>query len=164
MSRDDLIKKLQKIKELTVECLDNLGEASEVSETSSRRKQAYKEKPTGSNYLMDIVSKIKDCEESEKIDSQILDKRSQEGRILLPFYICYKYFPNQRLTTGDIEKITSELGAKIKVNNVSKAIKKGLWKYLDGDSPKKKGKTILYKLNRRGFKRFEIFINAQKDK
>lgn len=107
-----------------------------------------------------IVNKIKNCGENEKIEKEILDKISIPGRVLLPFYICYKYFPQQGLTTGDVSKITSELRVGIKTPNVSKAITDSLQKYLEGDSTRMRGKAVVYKLNRKGAKYFESLLNA----
>lgn len=160
MNKIELIKKLQQIKRFADECLRELN----IGKSKAKASNVAVKTITKSNYLIEIINKIKNCEKNEKIESQILDKSSQEGKILLPFYICYKYFPNQRLTTGNVEKITSDLGVKIKVYNISKAIKKSLWKYLDGHSPRKKGKIILYKLNQRGLQHFESLLNAEKDK
>jgi len=110
------------------------------------------------DFIMDIVNKIKDCKESDEIETQVLDKNKEEGRILLSYYISYKYFSNRHLTTVDIEKITRELGVKIKESNVANKIKESLLKYLDSTSPRKKGRSTLYKLNRRGIKHFEEIL------
>lgn len=125
------------------------------------KKKSLTIKSLGQDFIMAIVNKIKNCEESDKIETQALDKDNQEGRILLPYYISYKYFSNQSLTTVDIEKITGELGVKIKAPNVANKIKESLLKYLASASPRKKGKPTLYKLNRRGVKRFEEILNLK---
>lgn len=77
---------------------------------------------------------------------------------MLPFYICYKYFPDRGLTTGDIEKITAELRVKVQTPNVSKAISGSLQKYLFGDARRVKGKAIHYRLSRKGAQYFEGLI------
>lgn len=105
-----------------------------------------------------IVNKVGDCDESEEIQSKVLDQRSAEGKILLCFYISYKYFKNVWLTTGDIEKITSDLGTKIAVGNVSNKIKKELRQYLESGTARKQGQPTLYRLNRKGVRRFEEII------
>ena len=126
----------------------------------AKRKTSFFEQ-SDENLIKNIVDKIKNCEESDKIETQVLDKDEQEGRILLPFYISYKYFSNQPLTTGDVEKITGELGVRIKAPNIANKIKKSLWKYLDSASIRKKGKPTLYRLNRKGAKRFEEILNSK---
>ena len=115
------------------------------------------------DYRNDICNKIKECEEAEKIEVQVLDKTSAENRILLPFYICLRYFPQQRLSTGDIEKITSEIGVRVKTSNVAKTISEKLWRYLDSSSTRVKWKVTLYKLNRKGEKYFLSILNNHVD-
>lgn len=127
------------------------------------KKRILPAEPLRQALIMDIVNKIKNCEESDKIETQILDKNNQEARILLPYYISYKYFANQPLTTGDVEKITRELGVEIKASNVANKIKESLLKYLDTDSSRKKGKPTPYKLNRKGIKRFEEILEEKLD-
>ena len=75
--------------------------------------------------ILAMVNKIGECNESEEIQSKVLDKADMEGKILLCFYISHKYFKNAWLTTGDIEKITSGLGTKITAGNVSNKITGG---------------------------------------
>lgn len=128
------------------------------------RKKSSSSEPSSQDLIMDVVNKIKNCGESNKIETQVLDKNNQEGRILLPYYISCKYFSKQPLTSGDIEKITGELGVRIKYSNVTKKIKKSLLGYLYSDTPRKKGKPTLYKLNRKGVKHFEEILGAEEEK
>jgi len=109
--------------------------------------------------ILSIVNKVGDCGESEKIQSKILDQKDMEAKILLCFYISYKYFKNEWLTTGDIERITSGLGTKIDVGNVSNKIKSNLRQYLESGSVRKKGIPTPYRLNRKGAKCFESLLN-----
>lgn len=111
--------------------------------------------------ILSIVNKTGECDESEEIQNKILGKTSMEGKILLCFYISYKYFKNAWLDTGDIEKITSNLGVKIDVRNASNKIKE-LRRYLESGKFRKKGRPTPYRLNRKGVKRFEEIIHAQK--
>ncbi len=163
MNNDKLITKLNEIKVLADECLVALS--SHLSKPkSSGTKKTVKKDTDFDNYVLLIVNKIKNCGENEKIEKEILDKISIPGRVLLPFYICYKYFPQQGLTTGDVSKITSELRVGIKTPNVSKAITDSLQKYLEGDSTRMRGKAVVYKLNRKGAKYFESLLNADEKK
>jgi len=156
MNNQTLIVKLSQIKDLLEECLGALSNGkTEENESTPKKEIRVKE----SNYILLIINKIKNCDEAEKIEKEILDKTAMSGRILLPFYICHKYFPEQGLTTGDVAKITLDLGAKVQVPNVSKAISKSLLKYLDGNSTRAKGKIMVYKLNRKGAKYFESILN-----
>ncbi len=158
MNNQTLFTKLNEIKRLAEE-----GLAALSSDHAPKHKQISKKENKKDGVLSDpillIVNKIKDCEESEKIYAQVLNKISLPTKVLLPFYICYKYFPEQSLTTGDIEKITSELRVRVKVPNVSKAVAGPLQKYLAGDSTRGRGKTSRYKLNLKGAKYFESLLN-----
>lgn len=107
-----------------------------------------------------IVNKIGECEESEDIQIKVLDQVDMEGKILLCFFISQKYFKNAWLNTGDIEKITSELGAKIAVGNVSNKIKDSLKQYLESGAVRKPGQPTPYRLNRKGVKRFNEIIHG----
>lgn len=111
------------------------------------------------NLILNIVNKISECDESEEIRSKILDKTSLEGKILLCFYISDKYFDNAWLNTGNIQKITSDLGIKIDARNATNKIKK-IGRYLESGAARKKGQPTPYRINRKGMKRFEEIINA----
>jgi len=108
--------------------------------------------------ILAMVNKIGECSESEEIQSRVLDKTSMEGKILLCFYISYKYFKNAWLNTGDIEKITADLGVKIDVRNATNKIKE-IRRYLESGKSRKKGQPTPYRLNRKGAKRFEEILN-----
>lgn len=163
MDNQTLFTKLNQIKSLSEECLAALSNSPTPKRKLSTAKETKKDN-VGHDYILSIVNKIKDCDESEKIEKEILDKISIPGRVLLPFYICYKYFPQRGLTTGDIEKITEQLGVRVKTPNVSKAAAGPMWKYLVGNSSRGRGKVIVYKLNRKGAKYFESFLNPKAKK
>lgn len=166
MTNDKLVSKLNEIKSLADECLAALSNApteQKQSSISSTKKPA-KVSNDSNDHILSIVNKIKNCEEADKIEEKILDKVSIPGRVLLPFYICCKYFPQQGLTTGDVARITSELRVGVKTPNVSKAITESLQKYLEGDSTRVKGKAVVYKLNRKGAKYFESLLSANEEK
>ena len=159
MDNQTLFAKLNEIKKLAEEGLavlsgDHAPKHKQISKKENKKEGAFLDS------ILLIVNKIKDCEESEKIDAQVLNKIGLPARVLLPFYICYKYFPEQGLTTGDIEKITSQLRVRVKVPNVSKAVAGSLQKYLAGDSIRGRGKTSRYKLNLKGAKYFESLLNS----
>ncbi len=163
MTNDKLVSKLNQIKSLADECLAALSYPPTKQKQSSTKKPA-KVSNNSNGHILAIVNKIKNCEEADKIEEKILDKVSIPGRVLLPFYICYKYFPQQGLTTGDVARITSELRVGVKTPNVSKAITESLQKYLEGDSTRVKGKAVVYKLNRKGAKYFESLLKADEEK
>ena len=114
--------------------------------------------------ILSVVNKVGDCKESEEIQSRVLDQRNMEAKILLCFYVSYKYFKNVWLTSGDIEKITSGMGAKIAVGNVSNKIKEEIRQYLEIGTTRKRGQPTPYRLNRKGFKRFEEILYNKQDR
>jgi len=121
--------------------------------------QRQNKKQTPDDLILSIINKVGECDESEKLQSKILDHKGMEAKILLCFYISYKYFKNDWLTTGDIEEITSGLGTKIAVGNVSNKIKSNLRQYLESRSVRKKGSPTPYRLNRKGDKYFESLLS-----
>jgi hypothetical protein len=153
----EIEKEIRQIKEKLRNHQERISEL-ENSLFKEKKRKAPLTEPSGEDFIIDIVNKIKNCEESDKIETQVLDERNEEGRILLPYYVSYKYFSNRYLTTVDIEKITGELGVKIKAPNVANKIKEPLLKYLDSASTRKRGKPTLYKLNRKGIKYFEEIL------
>lgn len=159
MDNQTLLAKLKQIKQLSEECLAILPSSPTLKRKLTLAKEIKKDNDNF-DYVLSIVNKIKNCDESDQIEKEILDKTSLPGRILLPYYICHKYFPEQKLTTGDIEKITSGLKVRIQTPNVSKTISKSLHKYLEGNSiPAKGKKPSVYSLNRKGVKYFESLLN-----
>jgi hypothetical protein len=157
MNNQELVKKISQIIQLSEECMAVLSVGSVPKSKLIFKNE--KEKNNNPNFVLAIVNKIKDCDEAEVIESKVLDELSMSGRIIFPYYICYKYFPEQGLTTGDVEKITSELRVKITTSNISNAISHSLHKYLEGNSTRIKGKPVLYKLNRKGVNYFESLLN-----
>ncbi len=129
-----------------------------------KKKEMHRQTGTkrSGDLILSIVNKIGECDESEEIQNKVLDQRNSGGKILLCFYISHKHFKNAWLTTGDIERITSGLGTKIAVGNVSNKIKEETRKYLESGSTRKKGQPTPYRLNRKGVKHFEEIIHASK--
>ncbi|UVT20812.1 MAG: hypothetical protein H8K03_02510 [Nitrospira sp.] len=110
------------------------------------------EKATDAGFdLNQIVTLAKDCDEAEAIEKQILDRTAQVDRTLLPLYIVHEYLSNEFwLTSGDINRITTDLGIPISQPNASRALSGTGSKYVIGDKVKVKGKPVRYKLSRRG--------------
>jgi hypothetical protein len=101
--------------------------------------------------LSQIVNLIKNCDEAEAIESQILDRTSQVDRTLLPLYVVHEYMGNDfTLTSGEISQITTDLGIPIAQPNVSRTLSGTASRYVIGDKVRKKGQTVKYKLSRRG--------------
>ena len=165
MDNQNLVAKLNEIKRLTEECLADLsGTHTQHHEPVSQRGNK-KDSPkdigiTNSNDLtLPIVNKVADCDENEKIQSNILDQKNMEAKILLCFFISQKYFNNAWLTTGDVQKITSGLGTKLTAGNISNKITEGTRQYLESGAVRKKGQPTPYRLNRKGAKYFESLLN-----
>lgn len=126
--------------------------------TGGTGKSRTKEQPN----LAEIINLIKNCDEAEAIESQILDRTSQVNRILLPLYIVHKYLDNSfTLTSGDISKITVDLGIPIQQPNVSRTLSGTASRYVMGDSIRRGSKTIRYRLSRRGVKYFASVLKAK---
>jgi hypothetical protein len=54
------------------------------------------------------------------------------------------------LTSGQISKVTVQLGVLVKLPNVSKTLSGTAAKYIIGDIARKPGQAVRYKLSRRG--------------
>jgi hypothetical protein len=101
--------------------------------------------------LMAIVNHVKSCDEAESIETHILDQTDQLARVLLPMYIVYEHMNNAHgLTSGQISKVTLQLGVPVKLPNVSKTLSGAAAKYIIGDAVRKAGQAVRYKLSRRG--------------
>lgn len=98
-----------------------------------------------------IVTLVKDCDEAEAIETQILDRTAQVDRALLALYIVHEYLDNAYgLTSGDVKKVTTDLGIPISQPNASRTLSGTASKYVIGDKVKVKGQAVRYKLSRRG--------------
>jgi hypothetical protein len=101
--------------------------------------------------LAEIIKLIKDCNEAESIEEQILDKAARVDRTILPLYIVHEYMDNAfGLTSGEISKITTDLGIPISQSNASMALSGIARRYVIGDKVKTKGQAVRYKLSRKG--------------
>jgi hypothetical protein len=155
----DHTSKLEQAQQLIAEYLSDITSTRQKSKKPYATKSSVIEQAGDKNYIIQVINKVKNCKESDSIEKNILDKNSAAGKILLPFYICSKYFPTLSLTTGDVEKITAELGVRIDISNVGKAIRKSLLKYLDSNTTRTHGVPTNYKINRKGIKYFEGLLN-----
>ncbi len=128
-----------------------------VSEPKMRSPQATK-LAENSDIVLEITNKIGDCQENESIQKKVLDQRNPQNKIMLCFYISSKYFGNTWLTSGKIEKITSQLGVKINIAQISRSLVK-LRSYLESAASRRNGQPTPYRLNRNGLKYFETILN-----
>jgi hypothetical protein len=122
------------------------------SSTDDRPRQSADENSTGSDVdLVAIVNAVKSCDEAELIEKSILDQTDQLNRVLLPMYVVYEQMSNVHgLTSGHISKVTTQLSVPVKQPNVSKTLSGSAAKYVIGDSVRKRGEAVRYKLSRRG--------------
>jgi hypothetical protein len=156
--------KLEQIQTLVAESLAEITTGKfKIKQQSKPKAQLEKQEKGNGDKIIQIVNKIKNCEEADEIEINILNENGMAGRILLPFYISYKYFSQAVLTTGNVEKITAELGVRIKSPNVANAIKGGLYRYLVSNTTRIKGAKTFYKLNRKGAKYFEVLLGGKAD-
>jgi hypothetical protein len=73
------------------------------------KKKLPKESNDVKDYINTIVNLIKDCEENDNIEKNIIDRTSQVNKVLLPLYVIHEYLENKiNLQTGEISKITKE--------------------------------------------------------
>ncbi len=127
------------------------------------RKEAAPKESTESDAIdvTAIVNEIKSCDEAEAIETRILDKSSQVDRTLLPLYIVHEYFENGRaLSSGDINKVTTQLSVPVSTPNASRTLSGTASKYVIGDSTRRQGSTVRYKLNRRGVQYLKSVISG----
>lgn len=108
-------------------------------------------KGDGNLDLNAIVTLAKDCDEAEVIEEEILDSPAQVNRTLLPLYIVHEHLDNAfGLTSGEVTKVTTDLGIPISQPNASRTLSGTAAKYVIGDKVKIKGQAVRYKLSRRG--------------
>lgn len=156
--------------EITIE-----GSAEEIKQVlgiyqgtpkSSPRRKPTKEKKKDSGAFeggrddridhAEIVNIITSCDEAEAIDDKVLKSNGRTNRVMLPLYIEYKYLDEDvRLTTSDIEKITSILRVKVLKSNTSTCLSGPARKYVEIDKTPQKGIAVGYRINRRGITYFE---------
>ena len=108
-----------------------------------------------------VVNLINESDDHEAIDAHALSKAAQLPRVIM----CMKFSSDlgaEFLTTGDIQKITDQLGVKLKHQNVGTCIKKNQ-KYFTADGVRKPGGTaVKYKLNRKGQAAYNKIIAGEK--
>ena len=101
--------------------------------------------------LSQIVTLIKNCDEAEAIETQILDRAGQVDRTLLALYIVHEHLDNAfGITSGEINKITKDLGIPISQPAASRTLSGSASRYVIGDKVKVKGQAVRYRLSRRG--------------
>lgn len=156
---DTLKNKLDTIRDLVDECLAELG-SGKTAKAKPAKSAPANSADTNPDKVLQIVNKVGDCDEATAIEKHVLSTRGSEGRVLLAFYIVHKYFKNAWLTSGDVEKITADLGIKIDKKNVSNYLVT-YRKYLESGAVRRKGQSTPYRMKRAGAKRFEEIIHEK---
>lgn len=133
-----------------------------------RKKRAPEGADTGTNKtepdLAQIINLIRNSDDAEKIESNILDRISQVNRVLLPLYIVHKNLNNAYgLTSGEISKITVNLGIPVQTPNVSNTLSGTASRYVIPDTVRRPGQPVRYKLSRRGEKYLTSVITGTED-
>jgi len=110
--------------------------------------------------LIEIVNLVRTCDASDRIETFILDQINVLHRVLLPLFVVHEYKANAfGLTSGEINKITTELGVSITQPNVSTCLSGQAKIYVIGDKMRVKGHPVRYKLNRRGVQHIQQVLN-----
>ncbi len=130
----------------------------------SRSKGAAPNSSEGADIALDIprlVEIIKDCDEAEVIEAKILDQRDALNRVLMPIFVANKYIDtNLGLTSGDVQKVTDQLGVKVDIASASKILSGRAKAFVSGDAVRKKGAPVRYKLTRRGMQYMEDLVSS----
>lgn len=132
------------------------------SSPQKSQKRACEEERT--NDLIEIVNLIKECNEADEIERNIIDKASQVDRVLLPLYIVHEYKENAfGLQSGEVSKITKDLGIPISQPNVSRTLSYTASRYVMGDRVRKAKQPVKYRLNRKGVKYLKGVIKQKQN-
>jgi hypothetical protein len=122
-----------------------------AKKVTSKKSAAKPENNESEIDLTRIISDIKNCDEAESIETNILDRTSQVNRTLLPLYIVHEHFDNAfGLTTGQIHTITKSLGIPISQANASHTLAGTANRYVVADRVARKGQPTKYQLSRKG--------------
>ena len=114
--------------------------------------------------LAKIVHEIKDGGQADKIADHILDKVSLVNRVLLPLYIVHEHLGNKwGMTSGDISKITTDLGVRVSQPNASGYLSGSAKRYVIGDKVRRKGEAVRYKLSRKGLLYMKSVLKGTKN-
>lgn len=125
------------------------------------KRQSGTEASEASLDFSEIVNLAKNCDEAENIERHILDRSSQVDRTLLPLYIVHEHLKNAfGLSSGEVTKITSDLGVPVSQPNASRTLSGTAAKYVMGDRVRRKDQPVRYKLSRRGLQYLQAVIRG----
>jgi len=153
----------EEVQDLLKFCQSKRRDIPQKRLASSEKQKETSNKKEGVDYSK-IVNLVKNVDEAEAIEKNILDRTSQVDRTLLPLYIVYEFMENAiDLTSGDISKVTTDLGIPIAIANASRTLSGTASKYVVGNQVRKRGRTIRYKLSHRGVKYMKSVISGPGD-
>ena len=95
-----------------------------------------------------VSNAINDTENHAQIEKNILNKGNRLNKILMAFHFAHDC-GYKELTTGDVEKITDQVGIKISKSSASHCISDNR-KFFSAGAARQQGAIIPYKLNRQG--------------
>lgn len=132
------------------------GESGKCKDKGGKKQTQMEEEE---DIVMKIVQEIRDSDQSEKIEANILDQSSQVNRALLPLYVVKKYIGESvKLTSGDIYNVLNQLGIKMALPNVSRTLSKTASKYVIPDTRRRRGGKNSYILSHKGEKYFATLL------
>ncbi len=128
---------------------------SEETKSSIEEKKNIKnkkdKKKSPQDIILEVISYIKNCEEADAIEKEILDRSSQVDRVILSLYVANKLENKPFLSSGDIHSVLKELGIKMALPNISNTLRGTASKYVMGDRRLKKGSGVVkYQISRPG--------------
>lgn len=148
------------------ELLPKFPQLTDKSTTSKSRKkttvkpEVEKDSTVDSKFNADaLVECIHEFENYLDVEQNIIEKKGMLQKIMMCMYFAKDLFDPPYLTTGQVEATTDQMGIKIGMANAGAKIRKNLKYFSKG---KKKGRTVLYKLNLPGEKAFEKFMKGEK--
>jgi hypothetical protein len=133
-------------------------------QTGKKRAASAPKSDAGAPNISEIVNLVKACDEAEQIEAQILDRTSLVDRTLLPLYIVHEYLGNATgLTSGEVNKITTQLSIPVRQPHASTTLSKTASRYVIGDRVRRRGHPVRYKLSRRGLQYMKSVIAGKQN-
>jgi hypothetical protein len=113
--------------------------------------------------IAEIVNTTKTCPDAEAIETHILDKTSTVDRTLLPLFVVHEYLhAKHALTSGDINRITTQLGVPVSTPNASTALSGSASRYVMADGVRRRGGApVRYTISRRGTQYMKAIVSGK---
>ena len=108
----------------------------------------------------DIANKVNEADNHTKIVQHILNKPKRLPKVLLAFHFAHECGFDQ-LTSGDVEKITDELGVKVEHTSASHCISDNR-RFFSAGAARRRGAKIRYKLNHQGEQTYKKVLDTGK--